>query len=606
MTNLPRARRAIFGLASILSLLVVGTASGANGAPLAADRSLPKLPAVKLPAVKLPAVKLPPAVTHVVSTLPGGHASSSPAPPHSTAQAPRPASALGSTPTRGAGGGAGSPSRAGIGSAGSPGRGASATAPPARPGAVGSSAAHRPPPGATSRSAIARLAAPLNAAHPVRARGKGNLLDKIGRAIPLPLPVPDWSKPIILVLFLVAVGFALRARWASRSVRRLQGHQQQLAAELDSMQTALVPKIAPRLGELDLSVAYRPADGPAGGGDFYDAFIRSDGAVAIILGDVSGHGRDSLAHATHMRYALRAYLEAGVTPRVALKLANHVVEPDRPELFTTAVVAIYDAGRASLTYAVAGHPRPLTSGTNAAEGAGRGRSPALGWGVSTGRRQTTVPFPESARACFFSDGLTEARTDRGMLGRDGLSEVLTRIGEDPSAPALLERVREAATETPDDMVACVIQAASGAPESATLLEELEVDAAQVERGDAHDFLVACGVPSERIAPALGRARAVVARNGHAVLRVALNPDGSADEVSAGAAETGTIEPKVEWPAEPGEPSATSPRRVPSRRRLPSPGAQTIAQMSEVARSEWRRVAPRALRQQSPGGPMRAQ
>jgi chemotaxis family two-component system sensor kinase Cph1 len=107
-----------------------------------------------------------------------------------------------------------------------------------------------------------------------------------------------------------------------------------------------------------VSVAYRPADGPAAGGDFYDVFALSDGRVAIVLGDVSGHGRAALARAAQKRYTLRAYVEAGLKPRAALRLAGSVLGTVPDDLFTTAAIAVHDPSTASLTYATAATHSP--------------------------------------------------------------------------------------------------------------------------------------------------------------------------------------------------------------------------------------------------------
>ena len=101
------------------------------------------------------------------------------------------------------------------------------------------------------------------------------------------------------------------------------------------MQAALVPKVPDRLGGLAVSVAYRPAEGPAAGGDFYDLFVPSAGKVAMMLGDVAGHGHEALTQAALTRYTLRAYLQAGLEPRAALALAGRVLVDPLGERFAT-------------------------------------------------------------------------------------------------------------------------------------------------------------------------------------------------------------------------------------------------------------------------------
>lgn len=321
------------------------------------------------------------------------------------------------------------------------------------------------------------------------------------------------------MLLLVCLALAIRARHSARRAGRLESQRSELAADLDSMQAALAPAIPSRLGTLGVSVAYRPADGPAAGGDFYDAFVLDGGCVAVIVGDASGHGRNALARAAHMHYTLRAYVETGLDPRSSLKLAGRVLGTDSDGLFTTVAIGVYDPDSATLTYATAGHPAPVVLGEAATEPVYGVASPALGWGLPTGLRQTILPFPAGTRACFFSDGVTEARTTKGLLGRERLAELLDRAGGRGSASALLERVRAGAIAVTDDMAACVIEASAGSPLCELRIEELEADLDQLTTGQGERFLSACGVDPADIEPTLSHAREVAAELGSAVLRV---------------------------------------------------------------------------------------
>ena len=372
------------------------------------------------------------------------------------------------------------------------------------------------------RSALAASAppAPARDARSVP-HGSGGPLGAIGEHIPLPIPVPDWSKPIILALLALALWFGVRSRMHSRRARRLERQHATLMHDAGAMQAALVPKVPARVGGLAVSVAYRPADGPAAGGDFYDVFVPERGKVAVILGDVVGHGHAALKQAALTRYTLRAYVQTGMQPRATLALAGRVLADPSAEHLATVVVGIYDTREGCLTYASAGHPPPILHGLRTREPLKVCASPPLGWILPTGLRQTTVSLPAGAVVCFFSDGLLDERVHEDALGRERLSEMLGEVGSRPNAARLLARVRAASLATPDDMAACILTSEVALVGAGVHTEELEVDAGALDGGQARFFLETCQLPRLELEQMLYRATDMVAELGTALLRVEL-------------------------------------------------------------------------------------
>ena len=386
--------------------------------------------------------------------------------------------------------------------------------------AAATGAAAQPP--ATVAPRLRRIAS----RGPARRQSTGNLLDVIRGNITLPGPVrlPDWSIPIIVALLIIALWFGVRSRVAGVRARRLERQRASLLSDLGAMQAALVPEVPRRLGPLEVSVAYRPAEGPAAGGDFYDVFEPRPGQIAVVLGDVAGHGHEALKHAALTHFTLRAYLQAGLEPRAALALAGQVLSDPTGERYSTVAVAVYDTASSTLTYALAGHPPPILLGYPAHEPVTACSSPPVGWGIPTGRRQTTVSLPAGAIACFFSDGLIEARREGQLLGRGQLREILTGLGERPDATDLLAEVRAAAQGAPDDMVACVLSPASSRVGSYLHVEELEADTKTLARPAVGRFLRECMVPPAEAKRALAHARQIASNASAALLRVRFEAD----------------------------------------------------------------------------------
>ncbi|MEA2440913.1 MAG: hypothetical protein QOH76_2337 [Thermoleophilaceae bacterium] len=363
------------------------------------------------------------------------------------------------------------------------------------------------------------FAAPTAAALKKKSGGSSNPVAQVINRIEEVIPGPVWA--LIGLLGMLAAGFALRSRLVSRRARRLERQREELLGDVGLLQRALLPDVPDDLKGIDVSVAYRPAEGPAAGGDFYDVFELDDHRTAIIVGDVCGHGRQALAVTALMRYTLRAYLGAGFEPRIALQVAGRTIEGDPDGELTTVVLAVYDAAAGTLTYACAGHEPPIVLGPAAHEPVTVSSAPPLGGFMATGHRQTTVPLPPGAAACFFTDGLVEARLGEKMMGRTRLTELVTELAPGEGAQLLLERLAAAADRAPDDMAACLVRARADAVDAGLVrVEELETDAEELKDGErVMQFLVACGIPEASAQETLDAARTTGSEFDGAVLRV---------------------------------------------------------------------------------------
>jgi Stage II sporulation protein E (SpoIIE) len=331
--------------------------------------------------------------------------------------------------------------------------------------------------------------------------------------------VPDSFKIVLAGLAALTILLALGYLLSALRNRRLERQRSELLKEVGLLQTALLPPVPDRMGALRTSVAYRPADGPGAGGDFYDVLPLAGGRVGFILGDVSGHGRGALARTAFMRYTLRAYLEAGLEPRVALQVAGRVIDENLGGDFATVLLAVHDPETGSLTYASAGHPAPIVVGPQPHEPVTAGSSPPIGVGVKTGLRQTTVPLVPGAVAALFTDGLMEARVDGGMLGRERLEELLAELGTGATASGLISSVSDEARVLSDDIAAVVIQPTTAATAGLFRTEQLELSSRELDGPVASNFLESCGFSTVEIEAAIYDARALAERFGGVILHV---------------------------------------------------------------------------------------
>ena len=96
------------------------------------------------------------------------------------------------------------------------------------------------------------------------------------------------------------------------------------------------------------------------GGDWYDFIPMDQGRWGLVLADVSGKGTAAALLMSATRGMLRSLAEAACSPSEVLTKLNRLLVEDFPAgRFVTMVYAVLDPAKRTLTFANAGHPRPL-------------------------------------------------------------------------------------------------------------------------------------------------------------------------------------------------------------------------------------------------------
>ena len=254
----------------------------------------------------------------------------------------------------------------------------------------------------------------------------------------------------LLAFAIIAAAMALNAYLQRRRVKSLAEQRASLLSDVSVLQAALLPAVPESLGELEVSVAYRPAQGLAAGGDFFDVFTVGPECTGIIIGDVAGHGRESLIHAALVRYTLRALMgERHPLPEV-LARADRYLTGELRDGFATVIICCYEHATGELTWAKAGQEPPMIAGQPDRD---EQAATPLGFGIGKSWPQFSRTLAPGDRVCLFTDGLVEARRQGEYLGRAHLKAL---VDQGLDAPALVEQIQHDSDDCPDDLAVVVI------------------------------------------------------------------------------------------------------------------------------------------------------
>lgn len=126
-----------------------------------------------------------------------------------------------------------------------------------------------------------------------------------------------------------------------------------------AMQDALLPADLPVVPGLDLATRYLLAEGGGSGGDWFDALVRPDGRVALVVGDVVGHGVAASAAMGKLRAVLRGQLLGDRPLEEVMGEVDRFARREQEMQATTVCVVLADVVLGELEYCTAGHPPPL-------------------------------------------------------------------------------------------------------------------------------------------------------------------------------------------------------------------------------------------------------
>jgi serine phosphatase RsbU (regulator of sigma subunit) len=224
--------------------------------------------------------------------------------------------------------------------------------------------------------------------------------------------------------------FSDQAAIALLEARRAQDRSE--AARLHAtLEASLLPAMPVDHPALEIVTAYRPGeDRLLLGGDFYDVLPLPDGRLALIVGDVCGHGPHAAALGARLRAGWQALTLSGATAQTIMNSLEQVVAAQgRPEVFATVMLAWIDPASHSAALLSAGHPPPLLVGRTVHQVRLR---PCLPLGVEKGgkHRTTTVKLPRDWTLLFYTDGLIEGRAALGSPERYGEQRLIRRLQQD--------------------------------------------------------------------------------------------------------------------------------------------------------------------------------
>ncbi|MGW7237844.1 SpoIIE family protein phosphatase [Streptomyces sp. NPDC054804] len=284
------------------------------------------------------------------------------------------------------------------------------------------------------------------------------------------LPLIASGRPVgsCILGFDVERGFTTEERTVLTALAGLIAHALEKAQRYDSeaalargLQQALLPRRLSAHPGVETAGRYLPGtQGMDVGGDWYDVVEAGDG-LALVIGDVQGHGVQAAATMGQLRSAVRAFALGDRPPDEVLCGTNHLLIDLDPGQFASCCYVRLDPATGRARVARAGHPQPLLRAPD-----GRTRVLEIAGGVVLGvdpRARypvTELELEPDAILALYTDGLVERPGEDIDDGITALRLALAKAGAAPgrrggrSLAGVADRLTATArhaTDRPDDV-----------------------------------------------------------------------------------------------------------------------------------------------------------
>jgi PAS domain S-box-containing protein len=218
-----------------------------------------------------------------------------------------------------------------------------------------------------------------------------------------------------------------------------------------ALQRSLLPQRLPQQSAVEVASRYLPASAHVGvGGDWFDVIPLSGARVALVVGDVVGHGIHASATMGRLRSAVRTLSDVDLPPDELLTRLDDLVSrlsvgadagdggDAENDVGATCLYAVYDPVSRRCTLARAGHPQPaLVTPGGAVSFLDLPAGPPLGLG-GLPFESAEIELPAGSILALYTDGLVESRYHDIDLGFERLRRALSQ--QDPSLETTCDNV----------------------------------------------------------------------------------------------------------------------------------------------------------------------
>ncbi len=220
----------------------------------------------------------------------------------------------------------------------------------------------------------------------------------------------------------IGMEFASRAAIFIDNARRYSRER----ATAVTLQRSLLPTGLSKPSSVEVRHRYLPGSKLIEvGGDWYESIALPGARVALVVGDVAGHGVRAAVTMGRLRTAIHTLAMLELSPAETLQQLNELMGDlgAREPHFATCVYAVYDAVTGMLEVASAGHLPPLLVGPDGTNEF-LSLTPAPPLGIGSGSVQSKfVPVTDGSLLVLYTDGLVENRTRDIDVGLRLLSEI---------------------------------------------------------------------------------------------------------------------------------------------------------------------------------------